>query len=180
MNGPEVLRRLHEHRAWVNRKLVEAAEKLDVESLRKPIPIGQGSVWRSLVHLHAAEFVWLECLLGNEAALLPGDVAGKLPGNQEGEGGIQSLAELKARWSALEARWQLYLASLTDDSLDERVFKVSSNGRRSSTRRGDILLHVCTHAHYTTAQVVNMLRQLGAAALPDVMLITLARQDAAT
>jgi len=38
---------------------------------------------------------------------------------------------------------------------------------------------VCTHAQYTTAQVINMLRQLGAQPLPDPMLITLARGEAA-
>ena len=54
---------------------------------------------------------------------------------------------------------------------------VSSNGKRTGTRRSDLLLHVCTHAHYTAAQVVNMLRQLGESSLPDPMLITLARQQ---
>ena len=41
-----------------------------------------------------------------------------------------------------------------------------------------MLLHVCTHAQYTTAQLVNMLRQLGVDRLPDVMLISMARQEA--
>ena len=40
-----------------------------------------------------------------------------------------------------------------------------------------MLLHLCTHAQYTVAQAVNMLRQAGAEALPDVMLISLARQE---
>ncbi len=47
------------------------------------------------------------------------------------------------------------------------------------TRRSDVLLHVCTHASYTTAQVVNMMRQLGVSPLPEVMLIALARQEMA-
>jgi uncharacterized damage-inducible protein DinB len=37
-------------------------------------------------------------------------------------------------------------------------------------------MHVCTHAHYTAAQVVNMLRQIGVE-LPETMLITLARKE---
>jgi uncharacterized damage-inducible protein DinB len=49
-----------------------------------------------------------------------------------------------------------------------------------ATSRGDVLLHVCTHAQYTTAQAVNMLRQVGVEKLPDTMLITLARQEIAT
>jgi hypothetical protein len=42
-----------------------------------------------------------------------------------------------------------------------------------------VLLHVCTHAHYTVAQGINMLRRLGVPTdrLPDPMLITLSRQE---
>ncbi|QDT90437.1 DinB family protein [Gimesia algae] len=64
--------------------------------------------------------------------------------------------------------------------LDELVSKRSTSsgkGRVQQTRCVDILLHVCTHAQYTTAQVVNMLRQLGAEPLPATMLITLARNQ---
>ena len=86
MNAADVVRRLHEHRMWANHHLLDSAAMLPEESLRRQFPIGQGSVWKSLTHLFAAEYVWLEALLGNETALAPGDVAGKLPGNQEGPG----------------------------------------------------------------------------------------------
>jgi uncharacterized damage-inducible protein DinB len=49
---------------------------------------------------------------------------------------------------------------------------------RLATRRSDVLLHVCTHAHYTAAQVINMLRQTGIDKLPETMLISLARKEA--
>ncbi len=177
MNSVDLIRRLHEHRAWVNRKLVGAAEKLSLEALQRPFPMGQGSIWKSLLHLYAAEYVWLEALFGNEDPLLPGDLPKKLPGNQEGAGAISSLDELKAKWTQLDARWQVYLQTLTPEVLDNAIVKVSSSsGKRHTTRTSDVLLHVCTHAHYTTAQVINMLRQAGAEVLPDVMLITLARQ----
>jgi uncharacterized damage-inducible protein DinB len=179
MNGADLVRRLHQHRAWVNGKLIAAAQALTDDHLRKQMPIGQGSIWKSLLHLYAAEYVWIETLQGNEAPLVPGDLAGKIPGNQEGEDAIKSLDELSVKWQALEARWQAYLARLTDADLDQLVYKVTTQGKRSATRRGDILLHVCTHAQYTTAQVINMLRQVGAQPLPDPMLITLARQEAA-
>ena len=60
-----------------------------------------------------------------------------------------------------------YLAALTPESLDDLVYKkVSVTGQRFGTRRSDVPLHVCTHAHYTAAQVVNMLRQAGVT-VPD-------------
>jgi len=178
MNAVDLLKRLHQHRAWVNGNLLAAAAQLSEKQLQSPFQIGQGSVWNSLIHLHAAEYVWLETLLGDEAPLLPGDVAGKLPGNQQGEGGITDLDDLRQKWATLEQRWVRYLAALTPESLDDLVYKkVSVTGQRFGTRRADVLLHVCTHAHYTAAQVVNMLRQAGADKLPETMMISLARHE---
>jgi uncharacterized damage-inducible protein DinB len=180
MSAVELVRRLHQHRAWVSGNLLTAAA-LSAEQLRAPFAIGQGSLWRSLVHLSAAAYVWLEALLGNDDPLLPGDRPGRLPGNQQGEGGITGLEDLREKWSTLEGRWADYLVSLTPASLDEIVYKKSTSwglGKRSGTSRADVLLHVYTHAHYTAAQVVNMLRQAGAATVPETMQITLARHEA--
>ncbi len=180
MNAVQLLQRLHQHRAWVNTNLLTTAATLSDEQLHSPFPIGQGSIWKSLVHLYAAEYVWLEALLGNDAPLLPGDLPGKIPGNQQGEGGITGLEDLRQKWAALGQRWAGYLAALTPESLEELVYKKSTGsgwGKRFGTRRGDVLLHVCTHAHYTAAQAVNMLRQLGVEALPETMLISLARHE---
>ncbi len=178
MRGEDLVRRLHQHRSWANRLLLDAAEQLTDDQLRQSFRIGQGSVWKSLVHLWAAEYVWLDALGGKPQTLAPGDVAGKLPGNQEGEGALAGLPELVTAWSELDARWDSYLTSLTAAQLDDVVHKESSRGGRYAFRRADVLLHVCTHAHYTIAQVINMLRQLGVDPLPDPMLITLARSEA--
>jgi uncharacterized damage-inducible protein DinB len=172
--------RLHEHRAWVNNNLLASAATLSEAQLRQVFQIGQGSVWKSLTHLFAAEFVWLGALLGDESPLAPGDVPGQLPGNQLGDPPIASIAELKERWTQLESRWSNYLQQLAPEALDELVYKVSSSSgqqQRFATRRLDILLHVCTHAQYTSAQIVNMLRQLGVKPLPETMLISLARRQ---
>lgn len=180
MSSLSVIRRLHQHRMWSNAKLLAAAETLPPGELQTKLPIGQGTLWRSLMHMYAAEWAWLAALAGDEAPVLPGDLSTGLPGNQQGEGGISSLAELRTAWATVDARWRDYLAGLTEAQLDEVVYKISSTQQtRQSSRRLDILLHVCTHAHYTTAQVINMLRHVGAASLPDPMLITMARQEMA-
>lgn len=180
MDTRGLVNRLHEHRIWVNQKLLSAASELSDEQLRRSLPIGQGSVWKSLLHMYAAEYVWLNTLLGDPTATCPGDVAGKLPGNQEGEGGIQTLPLLEERWQALDTRWIEHLNTLTEAALDETIYRVSTSsngGQKRAASEADILLHVCTHAHYTTAQVMNMLRQLGVTDLPDPMLISLARRQ---
>jgi uncharacterized damage-inducible protein DinB len=177
MNAVELLQRLHQHRAWVNGNLLTAAATLTDDQLRSAFQIGQGSIWKSLVHLYAAEYVWLEALLGNEAFIVPGDLSGKIPGNQLGDGGITGLDDLRQKWSSLEQRWGSHLAALTPPALQEVVYRKGSMGR-FATRRSDVLLHVCTHAHYTAAQVINMLRQTGIEKLPETMLISLARKEA--
>jgi uncharacterized damage-inducible protein DinB len=179
MNTVELIQRLHRHRAWVNGNLLTAAADLSDGQLRSPFAIGQGSIWKSLVHLYAAEYVWLEALLGNEEFIVPGDLPGKLPGNQQGQGGVTDLTDLRLKWSELEKRWTGYLGSLSSAALEEVVYRKSASlGTRFGTRRSDVLLHVCTHAHYTAAQVVNMLRQTGVEKLPETMLISLARHEA--
>jgi uncharacterized damage-inducible protein DinB len=180
MNTIALLQRLHQHRAWVNGNLLTAAAALSQVQMRAPFPIGQGSIWRSLLHLYAAEYVWLEALRGHEESMVPGDLPGQLPGNQQGEGGITGLEDLRQKWTTLEQRWLDYLAGLTPDALEEIVYKKSTSsfrGQRFGTRRDDVLLHVCTHAHYTAAQVVIMLRQTGVAPLPETMLVTLGRKE---
>ena len=180
MDAVALIRRVHQHRAWVNEKVLATAARLDDAQLRRPYPIGQGSVWNTLLHLYAAEYVWLEALLGNDDPLTPGDLPGRLPGNQQGGGAVTDLDDLSGRWGDLKGRWDAYLTGLTPEALDEPVYKVSTSsgrGRRFGTRRADVLLHLCTHAQYTVAQAVNMLRQAGAEVPPDVMLISLARQE---
>jgi uncharacterized damage-inducible protein DinB len=178
MNAIEMVQRLHGHRAWVNRNLQDAATRLTDEQLKAALPIGQGSIWKSLLHLYGAEYVWFEALQGNEGAVVPGDAPGKLPGNQLGEGGIADLADLREKWGRLERRYADYLAGLSPGALEETVARYSlALQARLALRRADVLLHVCTHAHYTAAQVVNMFRQSGAD-LPQTMLIAMARQEA--
>jgi uncharacterized damage-inducible protein DinB len=180
MTAVEIIRRLHQHRNWVNSQLIAITATLSNEQLHRRFEIGQGSIWKTLVHLYAGEWVWLEALLGDEFPTLPGDVPGKLPGNQEASGAIASFAELREKWRALDSRWDDHLQSLTDETLDEIIYKVSTSsgaGKRFPSRRADVLIHICTHAQYTTAQLINMLRHSGATNFPETMLITLARQE---
>jgi len=175
-----LISRLHEHRRWVNERLLESVQTLSEEQRRAEFSIGQGSIWKSLLHLYAAEYVWLEALQGETAPVLPGDLPDALPGNQRGTGGVESLSDLREKWAVLEQRWITYLEGLTESALNEIVSKQSTSsgkGRVHRTKRADVLMHVCLHAQYTTAQVVNMMRQAGAHSLPDTMLITLARNE---
>ncbi len=178
MSPTPLIQRCHQDRHWAKQQILAVAEQLTEHQLQRSFEIGQGSIWKSLTHLYAAEYVWLEALNGNETPLTPGDAAGQLPGNQQGEGAMVSLSELTIRWAKLDEQWNTYLDTLTQNSLSKFVYKVSStSGQRQRTQVSDILIHICTHAQYTIAQIVNMMRHAGAGSLKDTMLITLARQE---
>jgi uncharacterized damage-inducible protein DinB len=168
MDSPTLLRRMHDHRRWANARLLKAARSLTEVQLQEPFSIGRDSVWATLVHLYQVEVVWLAVLEGQADAQ---------PGNATAP---STLAELAEAWTAHEARWQAHLAGLDEMSLDQSIERVNSRGERSVFTVGDALVHVCTHAQYTSAQAVNMLRQLGCEsdALPDLQLITLSRAEA--
>jgi uncharacterized damage-inducible protein DinB len=167
MNALALIHRLREHQAWANARLVETARKLTPAQLTQQFPIGQGSVLATLAHLYAAEFVWLEAMQGNPSPISPFDVR------------FDSLAELVDAWQQLDRRWERFHAQLTDADLQRPVAKASAlePGKTYSTPLYDVLLHLSTHAQYTVAQLRNMLRHLRISPLPDVMLITLSREQ---
>jgi uncharacterized damage-inducible protein DinB len=180
MDSVFAVRRMHEHRVWADRLIFEAASKLAEEGLHREFPIGQGSVWKSLCHMWGAETVWIGAVEGDESCVPPGDDPTKIPGNQLGLDGMKSLSELGSRWEELHGRWGNWLGNLTAEQLEKPVWRKSylfNPPKRVQTGCYDVHLHVCLHAHWTAAQVVNMLRSLGVQPLPNVMHISMARQQ---
>jgi uncharacterized damage-inducible protein DinB len=171
MTSLDLIRRLHEHRRWANGRALAACRALTAEQLQQRFAIGQGSVLATLAHLYAAEYVWLAALEGDPNPPAPSEFR------------FEGVEPLEWAWRSLDARWSAFLSRLTENDLLRPVRKRSTSSgacRTFSTPAADVLLHVCTHAQYTLAQLANMLRQLGVVQLPDVMLITLSREEATT
>ncbi len=165
MEAVQLLRRLHQYRAWSNRQLLDACRSLSREQLDAPFAIGQGSVWQSLVHLLAADALWLDAFEGRPDSPVP--CATDFP----------DLAALADRWADLDRRWLAVLARLDGADLDRPVVRADLRNQRFRLDGVDAHLQVCTHAAYTAAQVVNMLRRLGVAPLPSCMLLALAAAE---
>ena len=114
---------------WANTRILEPTKRLTPAQLRSPFSIGQGSVWQTLTHLLAAEYGWLETLLGNEQPLMPGDVPERLPGNQAGEDAIESIEELIRRWRELDQLDScMHTRSIYDGPVDQHVASIGGNG----------------------------------------------------
>lgn len=166
MDSLTPIRRLHEHRMWTNRHLRDAARSLPAYRLDRVFEIGLGTLRKTLTHLHAAESVWLLTLRGEKKTPSPFDFK------------YDGFAELESAWDQSEAGWSALLASLSVDDMSRPVTKTASlTGEVYTTPMLDILLHVCTHAQYHSAQAVNMMRHLGVASekLPETMMISMSR-----
>jgi uncharacterized damage-inducible protein DinB len=162
MEAIQILHRLHQYRAWCNRQLLHACRPLSPEQLHAPFEIGQGSVWRSLVHLLAADSLWVDAFEGRPDSPVPC------------EADFKDLEELANRWAEVDRRWLDALARLDASDLERPVLRADLRNRCLSLGGVDAHLQVCTHAAYTAAQVVNMLRRLGVASLPSCMLVAMA------
>jgi uncharacterized damage-inducible protein DinB len=169
VNTIAFIQRMHQHRRWADDLLLETARGLSQEQLHQPIDIGQGSVWATLTHLYGAEWVWIETIQGRQDAPLPSAEA------------FESLEALSVAWSALHKRWERYLAELRPGALEAKITRSSSMtaGQSLVMPLHDVLIHVCTHAQYTSAQMVHMLKRLGLAAnqLPGVSMTVISRGE---
>jgi uncharacterized damage-inducible protein DinB len=134
---------------WANRMIVESAAALTPEEYARPIGGSFGSVRGTLVHLYGADWVWLERFHGRSPMALPA-------GDEDAP-----LEELSRKWREVEAGQDAFLASLTQERLEETLSYVAFSGDRFTRRLGDVLLHLANHGTYHRGQVATLLRQLG-------------------
>ncbi|MBX3354227.1 MAG: DinB family protein [Phycisphaeraceae bacterium] len=163
----DAIRRLHDHRVWVRHKVLGFVRPLDGATLRRPFPMGPGSIMGVLVHCHGAEVVWLNVLEHIDPNT-----------NIPGADAFPSLAALEEAWASTDARWERVLSGLTQEKLDEAAVRRRGD-KDLTTSMGEVLIHVATHQHYHMAQLMNMLRQIGALPepVPSIDFISMAREQ---
>ncbi|MDX2030996.1 MAG: DinB family protein [Blastocatellia bacterium] len=147
----EDIRRLYDYTVWANHLSLDACEALTEEQRTREVGISYGSIQGTLLHMAAAEWVWLARWRGEAPTTFwePAD--------------FPTLAAIRERWAAVEADRRAYLAGLTDAELSqERAFR-RLNGEETSLPLGLQMQHVVNHATLHRGQIVGMIRQLGIA-----------------
>lgn len=148
------IRRLFDYTEWANDLAMEAADLLPDEDLRRDVGISHESIFGTLLHMAAAEWIWLERWHGRS------------PTREEAwpkwtPETCPDLAALNDRWLELVDRRAQLIAALDEDRLAaELPFKLLS-GDPSSLPLIDQMQHVVNHATLHRGQVVGMVRQLG-------------------
>ena len=161
MRSPEDFATLFAYGRWANERTLESAGTLSAEELARAVGGSFGSVLGTLTHLYSSEWVWNERLHGVSPGGLPPDPS------------LATLEGLRARWCAVEAALEVYVAAVTPASLASRISYRSVKGDPFTRPVGDVLVHIVNHSTYHRGQVATLVRQLGRIPLPTDYLLFL-------
>ena len=163
------IRHLFDYTEWANELTLNAAAALSDEDLRRDFKISHSSIFATLLHMAAAEWIWLERWHGRSPA-------GKEAWSLWTTDSCADLKVLTKRWDEVIERRAQLISQLDEPRLAaELPFKLLS-GDPNSLRLVDQMQHVVNHATLHRGQVVGMIRQLGIAPPATDLLFYLRRE----
>jgi len=149
MNRLDILT-LYDYNAWANGRTLGTAEALTPEQFLKDLGTSFPSVRDTLVHIVAAEWVWLRRWQGESpTALIPGS-------------DFPTLGSVKDRFATIERERQALLGSLTEERLAQPFAYKDLAGNPYRLPLVQSMQHLVNHGSYHRGQITTMLRQLGA------------------
>jgi len=143
----DTLRLQLDYSAWATQRLLDSAAKLSDEELTRNFKTADKTVLDTLVHIYAADRIWLSRVLAEPRATFvdPED---------------RDLALLQTEWPALHQRWKLWLRDFNDDDVLRVISYQDMKGRPYSQPVWQILLHLVNHGTHHRGQVSGFLRAM--------------------
>lgn len=114
----ELVRTLYRYNEWANARIVAATGRLSPEQLAAPGDAGHGSVHETLVHIMAAQWIWLARWNGTSPASMPS--AAEFP----------DLTSLRRRWEQIESDTRRFVTTQTEEDLNRVVAYRNTRGER--------------------------------------------------
>lgn len=146
----ETMRTFYRYNDWANEQLLLAAGQVGDGRLDQPFDMGLGSIRATLMHI----------IIGEDTFLKRGQGQVEAKWGDEKERVI--VVQMKERLADTQRRRDAFFSTLTDSELPKKRVYRDSYGSLYSTTLGDLIVQVCTHSMHHRAQVVNMLRRVGA------------------
>jgi uncharacterized damage-inducible protein DinB len=144
----DVLQLHLDYSAWASQRLLDAAAELSEDELNRDFGSSEHSVLGTLVHVFAADRVWLYRLAGGEN---PGFVSDA----------DRSLAVLENDWPAIHERWRIWAAELTDEAAQAPLEYRDMKGNLYRQPVWQLIFHVVNHGTHHRGQVSGFLRAMG-------------------
>jgi uncharacterized damage-inducible protein DinB len=151
-----------DYTAWASRRLVEAAAQLTPEELTRDFGTSDHSVLGTLVHVYAADRIWICRVTGSSFPTLFMDPEKDM-----------HLSVLQNEWPDLLERWKQWVAALSDTNTVISYRDMKGNPYQSPVWQ--IILHLVNHGTHHRGQAAGFLRTMGHAP-PVLDLIAYYRQ----
>lgn len=145
----DLVRTLYRYSAWATARILEKAAGLRADELAAPSGASFSTVRETLVHIMAAQSLWLARWKGTSpTALLD---AREFP----------DLATIRARWAEIEGDTQRFVAGLSDGDLARVVEYRNTRGERWAYPLWQQVVHQVNHATQHRGEVAAALTELG-------------------
>ncbi|MGO9518128.1 MAG: DinB family protein [Candidatus Korobacteraceae bacterium] len=147
--SPAAINELFNYSYWARDCQLQACAALTEEQFLRSLGSSFASVRDTLVHMVETEWIWLERWRGRprQSTLSPEE--------------LPSLNAVSAKWRAVEHDMRAYLATLSDETLEQPVTYMSQKGDTFTYELWRPMLHLVNHQSYHRGQVTTLLRQLG-------------------
>lgn len=141
--------RLHlDYSAWATARLMASAAALSEEERNRDFKTSDRCVLDTLVHVFAADRVWLARIQGQTRASFI-------------DAEDRNFGRLQQQWPALHERWKEWAAPWTDESAAEMIAYQDMKGNPYRQPLWQIVLHVVNHGTHHRGQAAGFLRAMG-------------------
>ena len=143
----ELIRDLYGYHHWANRRLFDVAVGLGDAALGRDM----GKQWSvptlkgMFAHIYGSDTIWLTRWRGTSPSRIPGDAD------------FSSMADLRARWDALESEQRAFVDGLDEAGLSRVVSYKNTEGVQFGVALGPLLQHVVNHATHHRSEAATMI-----------------------
>ena len=134
--------------AWASSRLVHAIENIPSAQLTQDFQTSEHSILGTLVHVFAADRIWLTRVNQESRAAFVSD-------------SDYNLNVLQIDWPLIYAKWNEWAARLTDETAAASISYNDLKGNPHASGAWEIVLHVVNHGTHHRGQVSGFLRSLG-------------------
>lgn len=145
----EKINELFGYNYWARDRQLQVCENLSPDQLKSPIGGSFSSLHNTLVHLVVVEWLWRERWRGRTPHPIPR------------VSDFPSLADIIERWNNEEIKMKSYLASLTENDLENLITCQSTRGDKWTYPLWQMMMHLLNHQSFHRGQVTFYFRQLG-------------------
>jgi uncharacterized damage-inducible protein DinB len=159
-----VLNEFMAYHLWANQQLCDAVLALDRSKWTSPLPGSFPSIHKTLLHIWDADSIWWQRCLQNDQVIIPS------------QSFKDDTPELIRRLMLQGQLWLQYLVNLDSAASGLDFSYTNKKGEKFTQPLYQVLLHICNHGSYHRGQLVTMLRESGAAKIPQTDFVHWARQ----